>query len=563
MSLTQPHAPSDQADIVARLVYAVASWDECVSLIGTADAGTAEVLDQAEPELRLGGIKCIRVGGWRPARLAGRDLMAQVLGLSNPDALTDDDLRAGFAALTEPGDGCSRVALLVAGAHALLPSATRTIQFACRTSPKLLVVLAGQPGLSALLAEDEFSYLRQRITRKLELPDPATDSLAVPAAVASVPESLLPSVVSRWGGTRTLAKLGVAAALAFVVLTTRWADPAPHRVSVPAEPPTPSTPASLARAERGGHDGVPAQAGADPLVVWATPGGNLPSVPVAPAPNGRAASVPPAPEPPAPEPPAVVPAAAAPVAKEADRKIVQPEPQPTAVADVPGAASGAADATPDAMRPHEAAVTAQTTQVPVGPEPLPTAPAPMPAAVAEQIEAEVEAARKQVARTDARTDAPGQASTVDEVAPGLAASLGAVEAPRASVPDAPNPSAPIPSAPVAEAPALGGADGGPSAPASEGALELAAPVPSAPEPPPALPLPPPPGRVRTVTATAAAPEAARRPRGGTDRGATTVAASPAGPTDERRCREIVMKAQLGEDPSDADKQFLRSGCRAR
>lgn len=40
--------------------------------------------------------------------------------------------------------------------------------------------------------------------------------------------------------------------------------------------------------------------------------------------------------------------------------------------------------------------------------------------------------------------------------------------------------------------------------------------------------------------------------------ATVSAAAP----DGRRCRDVVLKMQLGEDPSDADKHFLRSGCRS-
>ena len=37
--------------------------------------------------------------------------------------------------------------------------------------------------------------------------------------------------------------------------------------------------------------------------------------------------------------------------------------------------------------------------------------------------------------------------------------------------------------------------------------------------------------------------------------------TPAATQDERRCRLIVQHLQLGEDPTDADRAFLRSGCR--
>ena len=576
MSPPQPHAPPVQADVVARLVYAVASWDECVSLVGGASAGTAAVLDRAEPELRGGGIRCVRVGGLPPGGeaggLTGRALMAQVLGLANPDALTDTDLRAGVTTLTEPGEGCSRVALLVAEAQALLPSALRIIQFACRASPKLLVVLAGQPGLFATLAVEEFAYLRQRITRKLELPDPAAGS---PATVLATTPELLPSPPTPrlWGGTRTLAKLGVAAVLALAVWTTRWGDTAaPRRVGVSAEASAPGGSAGPARAEREARDTAPAQA--DALVVWTTPRGDLPAPPTVPAPpapfpapavapvlNGRVAPTPPEPR---------LSAAAQSAEVRAGEEAVQAGPQPTepvpgATADALGAAVGAPgalpnapgsalDAVPDARRaatdapsPHEPAVAAQVPQPPADLTPVPVQPTPTPPEPAVAGHEGPGATRERVARTDA----PEQTGMADHAAPAIAGLLGELETAHAPVPGASAPD---------------GVDDGPPAPTIQGAVPETA-VPALAEPAERaapLPPPPPPAPARTVTASAATlPEAARRPRGGADRIATPAAAPPTVPTDERRCRNIVMKAQLGEDPSDADKQFLRSGCRVR
>ena len=206
------HPSPDSID--ARLVYAVTSWDECVSLVGGAGADTAAVLDRAERALAGGGIRCVRVrgpatggpatGGSATGGLGPRELMAQVVGRADPGALTDADLQAGFAALTEPGAGHDRVILLVGEAHRLLPSAVRLVQLACRTSPTLRVVLAGQPGLTAVLAAEEFAYLRQRITRRLALPDPVLDPAALDPALDLASSAAPGPVAARLAGAGAL-----------------------------------------------------------------------------------------------------------------------------------------------------------------------------------------------------------------------------------------------------------------------------------------------------------------------------------------------------------------------
>ena len=161
-----------QTRAAAELMSAVAHGDGCVSLTCEPGLSTAAVLDEAENELSGHGLRCVRVYGPASGGLNLRDFVGQIVVRADPDALTDADLKAGFVTLTEPGEGYDRVALLVTEAQNLLPAAMRYIQLACRSSPKLCVALAGQPGLAGTLAPDEFAYLRQRITRTIQLPGP-------------------------------------------------------------------------------------------------------------------------------------------------------------------------------------------------------------------------------------------------------------------------------------------------------------------------------------------------------------------------------------------------------
>ena len=196
-----------QARAAVALMGALAHGDECVSLLCGPGLSTAAVLDEAENDLFSHGLRCVRVYGPASGGLTLRALIAQIVVRADPDALTDHDLRAGFLTLTEPGEGYGRVALLVTEAHNLLPSAMRYIQLACRSSPKLRVALAGQPGLTAVLAQDEFADLRQRLARTLELPGPVQDE--APGLL-----SVLAGLCR--GGAGPLVRLGVTAASVLV-----------------------------------------------------------------------------------------------------------------------------------------------------------------------------------------------------------------------------------------------------------------------------------------------------------------------------------------------------------
>jgi hypothetical protein len=229
-----------QARAAAELMSAVAHGDECVVLLCKSGISTAALLDEAENELSSHGLRCVRVYGPSSGGLALRDLVAQIVDRADPDALADHDLKAGFATLTEPGEGYGRVALLVTEAHNLTSSALHYIQLACRSSPKLRFALAGQPGLAAALAQDEFAYLRQRIARTLELPGPVRNRTP---GLSSVLAGL------RRGGVGPLARVGVVAASALLIAAVGWRQgPAPSRAAlVRAELEMPAADAAPAR----------------------------------------------------------------------------------------------------------------------------------------------------------------------------------------------------------------------------------------------------------------------------------------------------------------------------
>ena len=221
MSVSHPLFYSSQSRAAVELVSAIAHEDECVSLLCEPGLSTAAVLDEAENELSGHGLRCVRVYGPASGGLTLRDLVGQIVARADPDALTDADLKAGFVMLTEPGEGYDRVALLVTEAQHLLPAAMRYIQLACRSSPRLRVALAGQPGLAEALAPEEFAFLRQRITRTLKLPGPMQGK-------AQGPWSVLAGLCR--GGAGPLVRLGVVAASVLLIAAVGW-----HLGPVPSE----------------------------------------------------------------------------------------------------------------------------------------------------------------------------------------------------------------------------------------------------------------------------------------------------------------------------------------
>jgi len=202
-----------------------------MGVIARDGADTVALLVQMERELSGRHIRCIRVYGPSSGGLAPKDLIAQVVGRPDPDALTDDDLKAGFMALTGPRSGYAAVALLVTEAHNLQPSAVRYLQLASRSSPELRIVLVGGASLTSVLAADEFIPLR-RSMRMLELPDPAASYSS--SLFADAPKLSPVPATSRRNGSRLLVRWGLVASLVLLVGAIAWRHQPASSVAAPS-----------------------------------------------------------------------------------------------------------------------------------------------------------------------------------------------------------------------------------------------------------------------------------------------------------------------------------------
>ncbi len=440
MNVPLIHASPNQIRTAVELADAVAGQGGCVGVVARDGVDTVALLVQMELELSSRRIRCIRVYGPSSGGLAPKDLIAQIVGRPDPGALTDDDLKAAFMALTGSGNGHAAVALLVTEAHNLQPSAARYLQLASRSSPELRIVLVGGPNLAGVLAADEFTPLR-RSMRMLELPDPAAGYSS--SLFADAPR--LPSVpaVSKRNGSWPLVRWGLVASLVLLVGVIAWRHQPASSLATPSAQPGTTGPAATAQ---------------EPVVRF---------VPV--------------PRPEAPE--TVNPAV---------------EQKPALPAAVPDASAARVPSQPPAAAAVGNAAPADKPPVPATPE---------------------------------RTDPVRAAASAPVQAPEPAA---AVETPDAA------------SAVDAEAAATSFPKAGAQAAGLLPDAAVAA------------------RRTRKETQRAAAPLAALPARLADTRPADARPADDRpGPTDDRRCRDIVFGAQLGKDPSDADKQFLRSGCHAK
>lgn len=518
LDMSAPHSllHLDQSRIATGLIDAVVRWDECVRLACGPGADAVALLDQAQAELSTHRLRCVRVhgpmsGGPASGRLALHGLVAQILGQADLDALGDSDLKAGFVALTEPGEGYDRVVLLVTEAHSLQPSAMHYIQLACQAGPKLRVVLAGQPSLAATLARDKFAYLRQRITRTLELPGPTQDEAPAPLSPSRFLQppqpSSAPAVLRRDGPWRSF-KLGALAPLALLLALLAaigWRHmPAPSMAATHAEAPAPELPTLELPAPE-------------------LPAPSLPA-PNAPAADGQAALAGAESGVPAAAAPAVQPEAAAAAALRTDQPFVAVAPPSQAAPPSQINAPSRADAPKLADTPKSA-------------EP--------PAAPQERTEATGEQTKQASAPSGAAPGVPASELLGQPVEPaesGAAAHdappvSASVERPREPAQDAEaamHPAAPSDAAQPLRASA---AAFGPSVPPQPHTSAVAVPPPEAPQ--------------------------ARRARRPAERAATPAAVLPTSSANGRRCRDIVLYVQLGKNLSDADKQFLRDDCRAQ
>ena len=218
--------------------------------------------------------------------------------------------------------------------------------------------------------------------------------------------------------------------------------------------------------------------------------------------------------PPARNPPAAPPLAA--TVAERSGEPAPPEPDPPAPPRADGVA--AAEPAPPVTVPEPPA--SETLAMPEVPAEQSAVTAELPAAVAEPASPAVDspvAVAEPPDTSPERSEAQAQETNLTE-------------------PSAPEPAAPMPDAgPSAPEPAIAA-----KPPQPHGTLTVTTALPAG-------------GGARRTAPPATVPQAVAPPaRAAEDRPS---------PADEKRCRTIVFRAQLGKDPSDADKQFLRNGCR--
>lgn len=593
------HGAEDPRSLEAQVAAALMA--DTSALITGPDRTGAALLRVVAAHLAPTRTRVLRIGP--PLDLPGfLDQAARIGG-----AAGDTRLEQGFAALTDPGPSCDRIALLIEDAH-LMPDATlRYIEFALHAGPHLCVAFAGQPGIADTLGLPGYAGLRRRLSLRLVLPppQPVAPVTAPPFAPTAVPANAAPvrrRAVMAW---RELAGATLAAGVAVLL----WTHLVPLRgigmtagVQVQRADAVPAGPSSAsgvrpaitytatgdaagveateraAPATRRAAAAVPPVADLDPA-----PSGTLANLPAAPdlaavpaAPAGMQAAGP-DPAIATPEPPAAIPASRIPdtvpdlprpvfadapaaVLPEASSQdgpvpaaIAAPPPEPPAL--VPPAQVPAVQAVPQSARPPEAPGQDGPVEAAVaGLQPEPTVPAPMPPLPAPAIQA-----APQVAGPPA---VPGQ----DDPMP--AAIAGTPYEPAAPAPLPPLPAQAVQAAPQVDGPLAAPGHGGSTLAAIAGLPPAPpAPAPSQPavDPPPApqaagrrtVPAPRDPSTIQTA---ARAPNLRRLPPRAPANPAEQAATRPAGP-DLGYCRSLVLRAQLGEDLTYGDRIFMRNGCR--
>ena len=156
------------------------------------------------------------------------DLFAVLGQVSGGSEQSDTRLERGFEALTVPGAGYDRVALLVEDAHLLPQTTLHYIELVMSSGPQLQVVLAGQDGLIGTLALPGFAMLLRRFTVHLNTPT-AGPWTAGPAAAAK-PSGPASSAAHRaWAVRGRAVGYGVAAAALVVAGLAALVAVAPDR----------------------------------------------------------------------------------------------------------------------------------------------------------------------------------------------------------------------------------------------------------------------------------------------------------------------------------------------
>jgi type II secretory pathway predicted ATPase ExeA len=538
-----------------------------VVISGLAGVGKTAVLDRVLAELAVGSARVVRVKGGAGRALTLEALVAQVAGGGEVPA--DEALERAFEVLTAPGEALDRVVLAVDGAETLHPAALRYVQLVCHAAPRLQVVLCGRPELDAQLDSDEFASFRGRIARPVVVP-PMTEAEAaafvehmlglVTASVRNlITEDAVGALARRSGGNPDQIVTALARAIqacgsgeritaarivgADEVTTTLAPPPGPATVvvtdldAIPGSTPALEAFSSLAavgaphaRSRRPAPRVLAFAAGTAALaagaVLLASYPGRSPalaarSVPVMTITPVMAQAAPSAPPSAAADP---APAGAGPGAS-------------TVARDGPGAAGRDSDVrdAADTVPVHDGQADRGTP--PLRSDDVAAAAVPGPAQPAPPAPA-----RSRPAANDAVAAlSPSQAS--ENSGPGARDTSGdrAGATVLAVVPVTPPYPAPEPPPPPI----------GMSAEDAAGreVAVLAPPLALPPDAPSAVPMRP------ASEFPAPARLAARPPRP-----SRRVVPVSAGAPDARRCRDIVLRVQLGEDPTDADQSFLLAGC---
>lgn len=214
----------------------VATLADGNSVVVTGYAASAVMLDGLSEFLARTRTRVIRV---RPP-LDLPDLMEQIVRADAAPA--DAALEEAFLALTVPGDGYERIALLVDGAHLMTHATLRYLDFAFWAAPGLQAILAGQPAIADTLALDGFASLRARFSLHVDWSGTTTSQLADTVVLRPIPvagtlvstffAAIMPPLPYRMTPARLLASAAVAASFALAVAST-------------IQPPSPAIPSAV------------------------------------------------------------------------------------------------------------------------------------------------------------------------------------------------------------------------------------------------------------------------------------------------------------------------------
>lgn len=556
-------APYDAENLHSPEVQLAAALMADASVLITGPDGTgAALLRVVAARLALSRTRVLRVGP--PLDLPGfLDQAARAGGVASsvPGGVPDDTgLEQGFAALTDPGPFCDRIALLVENAHLMSDATLRYIEFAMHAGPHLCVAFAGQPGIADTLALPGYAGLRRRLSLQLVLlPVQPAAPVAAPwtASAETLPVNAAP--VRRRGikVRRELAGAALAAGVA-VLLLSHTGPPPPTSGTADA---VQGQPVGSVLAEPLPPSGV-AQPAVNPTSTGSIAAGKV-AKPALPA-MQQAAIVPNAAEP-EPAPPGTL-ASSPPLH----------QPDPPAALSASGEAAGPAPAVasiepPAAVEASRVPDTAPDLQQPV----LADAPAAVPPAAPDQEGPTLAGVAGLPPAASAIASMPSPAAphvAGPPAAPGQDGPMPAAIAGLRPEPPAPVPPSPAPTlqaAPQADGPPAVLDPGSPAPAVAAGLLTPPAPAPSQPATGllaapqaggrQAVPAPHDPSTVQAAGRTPAWRRPPPRAAGVRNEQAAARPAT-AGP-DLGYCRGIVLRAQLGEDLTYGDRIFMRNGCR--